>query len=812
MIEPTGKWCAQVLPRIALGLAQRQADAALDEVELGHDRVELLPDREDLRRVDHLLGPRHLADVDQALDALLELDEGAVVDQRHDLAVDARADRVLLVDQDPGILALLLVAERDALGLAVELEHHHLGLVADREVLGGVVDAAPGDVGDVQQAVDAAEVDEHAVVGDVLDHALHPRALLQLLEGLGLLLLVLLLEHGLARQHDVVAAAVEADDLELELLALERLEVLDRLDVGEAAGQEGAHADVDGQAALDAVDDAALDDAAFLEALLDVGPDPHPLGLRVREQHVPLDVLGALEQHLDLVADLDRELAFHVAELVDRDQTLRLVADVDHHRVVVDRDHLAADDLALGEVAQALVVERDELLVRLLVLGARRLREIRALLVSRNHKPDYLLDVMWLRLLPGFPVGGLVSRIARCARAASLGRNDTWRQAPGSARAGSRPGSRGPPRARRRALERRRAARRRAARAPRPPRPARPARGPRRAPRPAPAPRRGRPGCRAPAAALRRSPSGLARSSGLPRKTVARSPASPEAEEADQIERPALGRHLDLGPAGERQRAPVPGADLLADVAAERPVAEPRPALRRDRAAVLDRPVGDAAVGVEPAGRRQGAGRAGVEAARCTGRRGRRAAAPARGRASAAARRAGTRSRAPARAGWCSCRPLRARRAPRARARGSARCRRRRGCRCRGTPRRPRVRHPLEPLRASSGGSRRRARSAPPAARDRPASSSAPLDRRVAPGDAERAAGARQQLARIEPALDPPLEPGHAGVVAARQPAPEGAAGRRRRRAPRRRPRRSPRRAPGSRTRAAAARRSTLRF
>ena len=161
----------QLLPGVALGLAQRQADAPLVHVELGDDRLDLVAHLEDLGGVDDLLGPRHLADVDQALDALLDLDEGAVVDDRHHPALDARADRVLLVDQRPGIVAALLVAERDALGLGVELEHDHLDLVAHREVLGGVVDPAPGDVGDVQQAVDAAEVDEHAVVGDVLDRA-----------------------------------------------------------------------------------------------------------------------------------------------------------------------------------------------------------------------------------------------------------------------------------------------------------------------------------------------------------------------------------------------------------------------------------------------------------------------------------------------------------------------------------------------------------------------------------------------------------------------------------------------------------------
>jgi hypothetical protein len=44
--------------------------------------------------------------------------------------------------------------------------------LVDLDHVGRVVDPAPGHVGDVQQAVDAAEVDERAEVGDVLDRAL----------------------------------------------------------------------------------------------------------------------------------------------------------------------------------------------------------------------------------------------------------------------------------------------------------------------------------------------------------------------------------------------------------------------------------------------------------------------------------------------------------------------------------------------------------------------------------------------------------------------------------------------------------------
>ena len=69
----------------------------------------------------------------------------------------------------------------------------------------GVVDALPGDVGDVQQAVDAAQVDEGAVVGDVLHHAVEDLALLQALDQFAALLGAGFLEDGAAGDDDVAA-------------------------------------------------------------------------------------------------------------------------------------------------------------------------------------------------------------------------------------------------------------------------------------------------------------------------------------------------------------------------------------------------------------------------------------------------------------------------------------------------------------------------------------------------------------------------------------------------------------------------------
>src|SRR5690606_41707173 len=69
-----------------------------------------------------LAGPRHLGHVHQALDALLELDEGAVVLDADHLALDHGAGDVLLLGVDPRVGGDLLEAQAHPLAVGVELD------------------------------------------------------------------------------------------------------------------------------------------------------------------------------------------------------------------------------------------------------------------------------------------------------------------------------------------------------------------------------------------------------------------------------------------------------------------------------------------------------------------------------------------------------------------------------------------------------------------------------------------------------------------------------------------------------------------
>ncbi len=209
----------------------------------------------------------------------------------------------------------------------------------------------------MQQAVDAAEIDERAVVGDVLDDAGENLALGQRVERVLLLLRVLFFEEDLPREHDVAALLVDLDDAHAQLLAAQRVEVANRPHVDLRARQERADADVHREAALDALDYAADDDFSFGIRLFDVVPDLHLLGLLAREHDVAVAVFGALEQDIDDVPGLHGNLAGLIDELVDGDDAFRLVADVDDDFRRGYFEDGALDDFAFRDIAEAAIVK-----------------------------------------------------------------------------------------------------------------------------------------------------------------------------------------------------------------------------------------------------------------------------------------------------------------------------------------------------------------------------------------------------------------------------------------------------------------------
>ena len=129
----------------------------------------------------HLARPRHLGNVHQAFDAAFQLHEGAVIHQADHLALHTRSDRILFRHGVPWVGSELFHAQGDTFLLGVEFEHDDLDFFADLDDFGGMIDPSPGHVADMENTVDAAEIDEGAVTRDVFNCAFENDALFQIL-------------------------------------------------------------------------------------------------------------------------------------------------------------------------------------------------------------------------------------------------------------------------------------------------------------------------------------------------------------------------------------------------------------------------------------------------------------------------------------------------------------------------------------------------------------------------------------------------------------------------------------------------------
>src|SRR6266566_890824 len=347
-------------PRVLLRLLHAERDFFLRLVDLEDHRLDRFTDRHELGGMAHVAGPAHLRNVHEPLNARLELDERPVVGDGHHLPLHAGAHWILRGDVLPRIRLQLFEPQRNALALPIDVEHLDLELLTDLHHLGRMRHPAVAHVGDVQQAVDAAEIDERPEVGDVLDDALPHLIDRQLLHQDVALRLALGLEQHAARHDDVATPFVELDDLELETLAEQLVDVRHATERDLAARQERIHAhEVHDHAALDLLHEGPRDRFIFFVRFPDLLPDAHEVGLLLRQDDGAFLVLEVLEEDLDFVAFFQ---TLGVFELIDGYRAFGLEADVEDDGGVGHAQHLRFDDLAFFDIRERPLVQQSHFL------------------------------------------------------------------------------------------------------------------------------------------------------------------------------------------------------------------------------------------------------------------------------------------------------------------------------------------------------------------------------------------------------------------------------------------------------------------
>ena len=206
----------EALPDVGLQLLDAQGEAAVLRLDAENDGLYLFAFLDDFRGVLDALGPAQVGDVDEAVDAVFDLDEGAEVGEVADAALDNGAGGVFVAEALPGVLEELLHAERDAAIGGIDAENNGVDLVAGLDELGGMLEAlGPGHLREVNQAFDALlELDKRAVVGDRKNAAVDLGADGITLRGV---------EPGIGRQlleaeRDALLVLVELENLDLNFV------------------------------------------------------------------------------------------------------------------------------------------------------------------------------------------------------------------------------------------------------------------------------------------------------------------------------------------------------------------------------------------------------------------------------------------------------------------------------------------------------------------------------------------------------------------------------------------------------------------
>lgn len=281
----------------------------------------------------------------QAFHAFFQLCEAAVVGQVGHARNNAGAFRVTRLDSNPWVFAQLLQAQGNTVTLAIVLQNLDVDLVANVDDLGRVLDTLPGHVGDVQQAIDATQIHECAVVGEVLDDTFDLLAFLQRFQQGFALCGVFGFQDATTGNDNVVALLVELDDLEFELFAFQVSGITHRTDIDQGTWQERTDAvNVDSEAAFNLTVDNALDHFLSGESCFQDDPALGALGFFAGQLGFTKAIFNRVQRNVDFVTDLDGQLALFVEELLQRDDALGLQASVNGNPVAVDVDHDASDD------------------------------------------------------------------------------------------------------------------------------------------------------------------------------------------------------------------------------------------------------------------------------------------------------------------------------------------------------------------------------------------------------------------------------------------------------------------------------------
>ena len=188
----------------------------------------------------------------------------------------------------------------------------------------------------MKQAVNAADIDERAEVGDAAHDAFDDFVFLQLAPQFGLALFAIFRRSDAMRRDHFIALAVDFDDAHRNRAPDETAQIaaIARIDV--ARRHERRNAQIDDQAAFHLLAHDAFEVGVFVFRLLDGAPGFFVIGAALGENRMAFVVFGTQHHDFDFIADGNL-----VAHFVARHDAFAFGADIDQRLagVFIDAHH-----------------------------------------------------------------------------------------------------------------------------------------------------------------------------------------------------------------------------------------------------------------------------------------------------------------------------------------------------------------------------------------------------------------------------------------------------------------------------------------
>ena len=280
-----------------------------------------------------------LRNVNQALNAVFNGDEHTELNDLGDLALNNLSRNMGASEALPWIFLSCLKGEGDAFAIEINVENLNGDLITNLNNLGWVIDMLPRKLGNVNETVNTAEINECAEVHDRRHNAFTNLTLLKLRkEGLTNFRLGFLKELT-TRKHNIVAVLIELENLSLNLLADVWREITNATHLNQGSWEEATKTDVNNQATLNSLNNGTFNNTVSILNLLDIAPSTLILCTLLGENKTSFLVFLSDNKGFDGVANFDNVIWINVfldGKFTGRNYTFSLVADVQQYFVVIN--------------------------------------------------------------------------------------------------------------------------------------------------------------------------------------------------------------------------------------------------------------------------------------------------------------------------------------------------------------------------------------------------------------------------------------------------------------------------------------------